>query len=103
MPLFDLAGYEIDMDVIKLVTPALIEKHHFLPLYKRDKKLYVAVTDPIAFQGMDEVKFQTSLSIETVVVEEDKLLSKTKTALSRMDDSLSDFGGDDLDLENIQS
>ncbi|MBT8142735.1 MAG: type IV-A pilus assembly ATPase PilB [Gammaproteobacteria bacterium] len=102
MPMLDLSALNLDMDVVMLVTPMLIEKHHFLPLYKRDKRLFIGVTDPIAFQGTDEVKFHTSFSVEPIVVEEDKLQESIKTALANMDDSLSDFGGDDIDLENIE-
>ena len=102
MPMFDLAALSIDIDVVALVTAALIEKHSFLPLLKRDKKLFIGVTDPIAFQGMDEVKFHTGLLIEPIVVEADKLTDKIKEAISKMDDSLDDFGSGDIDLENIE-
>ena len=102
MPMFDLAALNLDIDVVSIVTAALIEKHNFLPLLKRDKKLFIGVTDPIAFQGMDEVKFHTGLLIEPIVVEADKLTDKIKDAISKMDDSLDDFGSGDIDLENIE-
>ncbi len=102
MPMFDLAALRLDIDVVSIVTAALIEKHNFLPLLKRDKKLFIGVTDPIAFQGMDEVKFHTGLLIEPIVVESDKLTDKIKEAISKMDDSLDDFGSGDIDLENIE-
>jgi len=101
MPLFDVNSLEIDQDVVSLVSADLIQKFHFLPLFKRDKKLYVAVPDPIAFKGLDEIKFQTSFSVETIVVEEDKLKKKIEKALESLDDSMSDLGGDDFDLENL--
>jgi type IV pilus assembly protein PilB len=102
MPMLDMAALQMDMDVVGLVTPQLIEKYGFLPLHKRDKRLYIGVTDPISFQGTDEVKFHTGLSIEAIVVEENKLQQQIKKALTQLDDSLSDFGGDDIDLENIE-
>jgi len=101
MPLFDVNSLEIDKDIISLVSADLIQKFHFLPLFKRDKKLYVAVPDPIAFAGLDEIKFQTSFSVETIVVEDDKLKKKIEKALESLDDSMSDLGGDDFDLENL--
>jgi len=88
MPLFDIDSLEIDRDVVSLVSIDLIQKFHFLPLFKRDKKLYVAVPDPIAFGGLDEIKFQTSFSVETVVVEDDKLRRKIEKALESLDDSM---------------
>ncbi len=102
MPMFDMSALNLDIDIVSLVTAALMEKHHFLPLLKRDKKLFIGVTDPIAFQGMDEVKFHTGLLIEPIVVESNKLDAKIKEALSKMDDSLDDYGSGDVDLENIE-
>ena len=102
MPMFDLAALNLDLEIVSLVTGLLMEKHHFLPLLKRDKKLFIGVTDPIAFQGMDEVKFHTSLLIEPIVVESNKLSAKIKEALSKMDDSLDEFGSGDVDLEKIE-
>ncbi len=102
MPMFDLTALNLDVDVVSLVNAPLMEKHNFLPLLKRDKKLFIGVVDPISFQGMDEVKFHTGLLIEPVVVEANKLDAKIKEALSKMDDSLDDFGSGDIDLENIE-
>jgi len=101
MPLFDINSLEIDKEVVSLVSVDLIQKFHFLPLFKRDKKLYIAVPDPIAFAGLDEIKFQTSFSVEAIVVEDDKLKKRIAKAIESLDDSMSDLGGDDFDLENL--
>ena len=44
-----------------------------LPLYKRGNRLFVAISDPANLQALEEVRFKTNLSVEPVVVEDDKL------------------------------
>jgi len=100
-PVMDIDALNVDLDVVQLISKDLIEKFHFLPLFKRDKKIFVAVSDPIAFKGNDEIKFQTSFSVDNIVVEEDKLKKKIETTLAKLDDSMSDLGADDFDLENL--
>jgi len=56
-PLVDINLLEIDPDVVKLVKEDLIKKHHALPVFKRGKRLAVAVSDPTNIQALDEFKF----------------------------------------------
>ena len=44
-----------------------------LPLFRRGKRLFLAVADPTNLHAIDEIKFQTGLGIEAIVVEDDKL------------------------------
>src|SRR5687768_9811429 len=83
VPLLDLDAIALDLDVVKLVSDKLLAKHRVLPLMKRGKRLFVAVSDPTNLHALDEIKFQTGLSIEAVVVEEDKL---QKIATKTMED-----------------
>lgn len=73
MPLLDLDAVSLDLDIVRLVSDKLLAKHRILPLVKRGKRLHVAVSDPTILHAVDEIKFQTGLSIEAVVVEDDKL------------------------------
>ncbi len=100
-PLLDIAAFDPDMDTVKLVSEDLLNKHRVLPLVKRGKKLYVAVSDPTDLQALDEIKFQTGFSVDAIVVEEDKLEEAVKSALEQMDTSMTNFD-DDFDLENLE-
>src|SRR5262245_63866915 len=73
VPLLDLDALQPDMDTVKLVSDKLLAKHRVLPLVKRGKRLFVATSDPTNLHALDEIKFQTGMSIEAVVVEDDKL------------------------------
>jgi type IV pilus assembly protein PilB len=101
VPLLDLDAIQPDLETIKLVSDKLLAKHRVLPLVKRGKRLFVAVSDPTNLHALDEIKFQTGLSIEAVVVEEDKLQRIGTKAIEQVDTQMPALADDDLDLENL--
>ena len=102
VPLLDLDSVQPDLDVVKLVSDKLLAKHRVLPLVKRGKRLFVAVSDPTNLHALDEIKFQTGLSVEAVVVEEDKLQRIGNKAIEQVDAAMPALGDDDLDLDNLE-
>ncbi|MBL1141640.1 MAG: type IV-A pilus assembly ATPase PilB [Proteobacteria bacterium] len=102
-PLVDIDLLEIDPDVIKLVKEDLIKKHNALPIFKRGKRLAVAVSDPTNIQALDEIKFATSLSTDAIVVEEDKLAKTIEKAIEAADGGLGDMDDEDFDdLDDLE-
>ncbi|HXV40660.1 MAG TPA: type IV-A pilus assembly ATPase PilB [Steroidobacteraceae bacterium] len=102
VPLLDLDAVAIDIDTVKLVSDKLLSKHRVLPIVKRGKRLHVAVSDPTNLHAVDEIKFQTGLAIEAVVVEDDKLQRAVQKAIEQVDTSMPSMGGDDdFDLDNL--
>jgi type IV pilus assembly protein PilB len=101
VPLLDLDAIQPDLETIKLVSDKLLAKHRVLPLVKRGKRLFVAVADPTNLHALDEIKFQTGLSIEAVVVEEDKLQRIGSKAIEQVDTQMPALADDDIDLENL--
>jgi type IV pilus assembly protein PilB len=88
------------MDIVKLIKEDLIKKHHALPIFKRGKRLYIAVSDPTNLQALDEIKFAVSMNTEAILVEEDKLARLIDKTLEEMDGGLGDMDDDELeDLE----
>ncbi|HZF29664.1 MAG TPA: type IV-A pilus assembly ATPase PilB [Gammaproteobacteria bacterium] len=102
VPLLDLDAVDLDLEVVKLVDEKLLTKHRVLPLLQRGKRLYIAISDPTNLQALDEVKFQTTLRIEPVVVEQDKLEARVSRAIEAVDTTMSSFEEDDFDLENLE-
>jgi type IV pilus assembly protein PilB len=102
VPLLDLDSVQLDLDVVKLVSDKLLSKHRVLPLLKRGKRLFVAVSDPTNLHALDEIKFQTGLSIEAVVVEEDKLQKIASKTMEQVDTQMPAMSDEDLDLENLE-
>jgi type IV pilus assembly protein PilB len=101
VPLLDLDAVQPDIETVKLVSDKLLAKHRVLPLVRRGKRLFVAVSDPTNVHALDEIKFQTGLSVEAVVVEEDKLQKFATKAIEQVDTQMPSLADDDLDLENL--
>jgi type IV pilus assembly protein PilB len=102
VPLLDLDAVNIDLDAIRLINDKLLAKHRVLPLVKRGKRLHVAVSDPTNLHAVDEIKFQTGLSIEAVVVEDDKLQRAVQRAIEQVDTAMPALGETDFDMVNLE-
>ncbi len=72
-PLLDLNAFDVDQINKDLVDLKIAQARRVLPLYKRNNKLYIAISDPANLQALDEVRFKTNLVPEPIVVEDDKL------------------------------
>ena len=101
VPLLDLDAVELDLDVVKLVDDKLLTKHRVLPLLQRGKRLYVGVCDPTNLQALDEIKFATTLRIEPIVVEHNKLEARVARAIEAVDTSMASMSADDFDMDNL--
>ena len=109
-PLVDIDMIDIDPEVVKLVKKELIIKHHALPVFRRGKRLVVAVSNPTNILALDEIKFATGLIIEAIIAEEDKLAGNIDRALEAADDTfkklneeLDDLASEELvDLEQLE-
>jgi type IV pilus assembly protein PilB len=103
VPLYDLDSHQVDLDIVKLVQDKLLQKHRCLPLYRRGKRLFLGVADPTNLHAIDEIKFQTGLGIEAVVVEDDKLQKAIDKAVEQADTAMPNLTDDEtgFDLENL--
>ncbi|WP_419813036.1 type IV-A pilus assembly ATPase PilB [Bacterioplanoides sp.] len=105
LPLLDLSAFDFDLAPQDLVSQDLIEKHRVLPIFTRGTRLYIAQSDPSAILAIDEIKFNTGLNIEPVLVEEDKLSNAVDKFLAANDNTFDDFDDelDDVDLEDPEA
>ena len=103
VPLFDLDAINPDVETVRLVSDKLIAKHRVLPLFRRGKRLFLGVSDPTNLHAIDEIKFQTTLGIEAVVVEEDKLQKAIDKAIEQAEAQIAPLvGEDDVDLDALE-
>ena len=104
VPLFDLDAVALDIETVRLVSDKLLAKHRVLPLFRRGKRLFLAVADPTNLHAIDEIKFQTSLGIEAIVVEDDKLQKALDKAIEQVDSQMSALTDDEgMDLESLET
>lgn len=102
-PLTDLDMLDIDIDTVKLVKIETLKKTHALPIFKRGKRLFLAVSDPTNVTALDEIKFATGLTTEAVIVEEDKLVKAIEASAEEADGGLGDMDDDDFeDLDDLE-
>lgn len=101
IPLFEISALDIDAAPIKLVDEKILRRHRALPLHKRGNRLYVGVSDPTNLQALDEIKFQTGLITEPILVDEDKLVRALEKSLEAHDTTFAALTGDDA-LENLE-
>ena len=103
VPLFDLDALAIDLDAVRSVSEKLLAKHRVLPLFRRGKRLFVGVADPTNQHAIDEIKFQCGMSVEAIVVEDDKLQKLLDKAIDQVDTSMPNLGDDEgVDLEALE-
>ena len=107
-PLIDLDAFNIESIPNDTVDQKLIKRHRSLPLFRRGNRLFVAIADPTNLHALDEIKFNTGISTEAVLVEADKLEDAIESFFNRQEESLGDaLGGldegslEDLDIEAI--
>jgi len=102
VPLFDVSAFNKSAMPEGLVDAKLVTKHHALPLFHRGNRLFVAVSDPTNLAALDEIKFNTGINTDAILVEE-RALSKAITQWLESQDSLESGldGLDDVDLEGI--
>ncbi len=81
----------------------MIKKHHSLPIFKRGKRLYIAVSDPTNLLALDEIKFATGTNTEAILVEEDKLAKVIEKSLEEMEGGLGAMDDDEFDnLDDLE-
>ncbi|WP_296811761.1 type IV-A pilus assembly ATPase PilB, partial [Thiocapsa sp.] len=101
VPVLDLDAIEIELETARLIDERLMQKHRVLPLFRRGRRVFVGVSDPTRLQAIDEIKFATGMSIEAIVVEENKLDATIARLSEALDTTMDSLGGEDLDLENL--
>ncbi len=99
LPLLDLSSFEPSLMQGDVIDRKLIATLRVVGLHKRGNKLTVAVSDPTNFQAIDQIKFQTQMLVEPVVVEHDKLIALTEKLGQTAESALNDLASDDLNLE----
>nr|WP_320116446.1 type IV-A pilus assembly ATPase PilB [uncultured Desulfuromonas sp.] len=101
-PAINLAEFEVDTDVVKLISADVVQKYHLVPINRAGSTLIVAMSDPSNIFAIDDIKFMTGHNVEVVVATE----SAIKDAIDRYYDqsaTLADVMGDldDIDLEVV--
>ena len=102
VPSINLADFEIDPEVLKLIPKEVANRHQVIPINRSGNTLMVAMADPSNIYAIDDLKFVTSYNIDVVVASETAIadaLEKYYTSSVSFDDVMIDFVEDEEDLE----
>ena len=100
-PLFDLSAIDADQLPKDTIDKKLVASLRVLALRKRGNRLAVGVSDPTNYQALDQIKFQTQLALDIVVVEHDKLLRIIESSTQTATQSLERLMEDDVSFEDL--
>ncbi len=78
VPSINLAYFEADPNLIKLIPMETAMKYQVLPLSRVGSSLTLAMADPTNVFAMDDIKFMTGFNIEPVVASEAAILEAMK-------------------------
>ena len=99
VPALDLDAVELGPETSTLIPGDLLSQHRVVPLMRRGRRIFVGIADPTNLRALDEIEFHTSMRIEPVVVEHDKLEARITDSVPGTEASIAafDFAGFDLD------
>lgn len=105
IPLLNLNAFDREMMPKNLIQENLVRQNHALPIFKRGNRLFVAISDPTNLHALDEIKFQTGVATEGILVEADKLSLFIDEVYSDRDNAqqLTDIRDADLESLDIQA
>jgi len=98
LPLFDIDALDIDKATVQLVDEKLLRRHHALPLYKRGRRLFIGISDPTNQRVLEDIKFQTRLDIEPVIISETQWVKAIEGAIDTQSSVMVDQDIGDLDF-----
>ncbi|MQM29497.1 MAG: type IV-A pilus assembly ATPase PilB [Candidatus Accumulibacter phosphatis] len=98
-PLLDLSAFDDTQIKKSAIDRKLIASHRVVPLHKRGNRLAIAIADPTNLRALDEIRFQTGLAVDPVIVEENKLVPLVAKLSESVEDSLKSLTSEDIDLE----
>ncbi len=92
-PMLDIGAFDENQIPREAIDRKLIAQHSVVPLAKRNNKLTVAIADPTNLRALDEIRFQSGLAVDAIIVEIDKLLKLSQKLGESTNDALSNLTG----------
>lgn len=102
LPAIDLDEFDVDAEVIRLVSREVCEKHKILPVSRSGSSLIVAMADPTNLHAIDDIKFLTGYNVEPVVASETAIhgaIERYYNVGPSYDEVMAEFNIDDEDID----
>ena len=98
-PLLDLNAFDESLIPAEAIDRKLIATHKVIPLNKRGNRLSVAIADPTNLRALDEIRFQTGLAVDPIVVEHPKLAPLVAKFSESAADTLKSLANEEINLD----
>ncbi|MGE5385735.1 MAG: type IV-A pilus assembly ATPase PilB [Betaproteobacteria bacterium] len=98
-PLLDLNAFDDAHMPANAIDRKLMATHKVIPLHKRGNRLSIAIADPTNLRALDEIRFQTGLAVDPIVVEEPKLLPWVNKQSESAAETLKAMTSEDVNLD----
>jgi type IV pilus assembly protein PilB len=95
-PLLDLQVFDMEYLPQKHIDANSLISRRAVPLFTRGNRLFVGISDPTNRSATDQIKFQTGLHIEPVVVEDTKLGTLINKLVAASGVALKDLADDEI-------
>ena len=98
-PLLDLSTFDEVHFQKNAIDRKLIASHRVVPLHKRGNRLSVAIADPTNLRALDEIRFQTGMAVDPVVVDETLLAPLVAKLSETAEQTLKNLTNEEINLE----
>jgi len=98
-PIMDLAAYDVGHLPVDAIDRKLMIKHQVVALGRRGNRLTLALADPSNLRILDEIRFQTGLAVDPVVVEAPKLVALVDQLSESASNTLKELTGEEFDMD----
>ncbi|RYE93301.1 MAG: type IV-A pilus assembly ATPase PilB [Myxococcales bacterium] len=105
VPAVNLDEYEIDPDVLKLITREVCDRHKVLPLARAGSSLILAMADPTNLHALDDIKFLTGYNVDPCVASENAIsqsIERYYNAGPSYDEVMAGFDDQQIDFSQEQ-
>lgn len=100
VPTINLNNFELDEETIKLIPIDLAKKYSCIPISLIGGTLTMAMVDPSNVFAIDDIKFLTGLSVETVVTSESSFIKSFDQYYRKKKSSDLEINAKDYDLND---
>ncbi len=101
-PMMDIRALDPSIVLADAIDHKLVLKHHVLPVGKRGNRLTVALADPTNLRALDEIRFQSGLAVDLIIVEASKLSTTIEKRAQSTSDTLNALTGDEFDMDMLE-
>jgi len=94
IPFVDLDNFQINPEAVRFVPEDLVRKYKVMPIHQYGNKLVVAIENPMDWEALDAVRFQSSLHVEQVMASRaaiDRIITTLYAPSTDLDEHLNDL------------